>query len=179
MGTFRLFSALSEAHSTDYDDAMQPRLAGYGVDPGVRKRALNQAARIEALGRVAFFHGVSKRNLIRIDQIATIRHVREGDVVMAEGDPGDEMMVVIDGTASVRGGQRELGVCGPGQCVGEMALLDARPRSATVVALEPMRMLVLSGAAFRKLLAKVPHLNQVLLSTLSTRLREANVATDY
>ncbi len=158
---------------------MQPKLAGYAVDPSLRKRALNQSARIEALGGVAFFDGVSKRNLIRIDQIAKVRNAREGDVLMTEGEPGDEMMVIIDGRAAVRRGEHELGMCSPGQCVGEMALLDHEPRSATVVALEPMRLLVISGSAFRRLLPKVPRLTETLLSTLSTRLREANAAAEY
>lgn len=158
---------------------MQPRLTGYAIDSGGRTQALNQQRRIAALGQVELFKGMSKRSLIRIDQIATMRTARKGDVVMTAGDPGNEMIVVLEGRASVTRGRRKLGECSPGQCVGEMALLDNQPRSATVVAIEPMRMLVIPGSAFRKVLSKVPSLTEALLSTLSARLREANAAGDF
>ena len=157
---------------------MQPRLTGYGVDPSIRKQELNQAARLKALGRVGLFAGLSKRNLIRIDQLGQVKTARKGDVVVAQGDKGTDMMIVIDGSASVTRGRRKLGELSPGQVFGEMALLDEQPRSATVTALEPMRMLAISGPAFRKLLPKVPRLTEAVLSTLSTRLREANAAND-
>lgn len=157
---------------------MQPKHTGYPVDPSFRKQALNQSARIEALGRVSLFKGLSKRNLIRIDQLALVRTAYKDEIVMKQGDPGDEMMIVLQGRASVSRGRRKLGEVAQGQCFGEMALLDDQPRSATVVAQEPMRMLAIPGPAFRKLLTKVPPLTEALLSSLSTRLREANAALD-
>ena len=83
-----------------------------------------------------------------------------------------------DGFEQVRKGTRKLTELAAGQVFGEMALLDNQTRSATVTALEPMRMLVIPGPAFRKLLAKVPGLTDALLATLSARLREADAAAD-
>ena len=158
---------------------MQPKHGSYAIDPSARKRDAKQSVRVEALGHVALFKDLSKRNLTRIDQIGYVKHLRAGDVLMTQGDPGNEMMVVIDGRAAVRRGKRKIGECGPGQCLGEMALLDKEPRSATVVALEPMRLVVIPGTDFRKLLAKMPRLTEGLLSAMSARLREANAAGDF
>jgi CRP-like cAMP-binding protein len=87
-------------------------------------------------------------------------------------------MVVLEGSAAVTRGSHKLGVLSVGQVFGEMALLDDQPRSATVKALEPMRMLVIPGPAFRRLLTTVPGLSDALLATLSMRLREANAAAE-
>ena len=88
-------------------------------------------------------------------------------------------MVVLDGRASVTRGTRKLNELSVGQVLGEMSLLDNQPRSATVTAVEPMRMLVIHGPEFRKLMNKVPGLTDALLATLcARRLREALAATD-
>ena len=62
---------------------------------------------------------------------------------------------------------------GPGDFFGEMSLLDGGPRSATVVAETPLRLLVIPRRAFWTLLTKVPQLNQKILVTLSQRVRQA------
>ena len=113
-----------------------------------------------------------------IDRVSEVRSAFTGDVVVAQGDVGTEMMIVLEGKASVTRGNRKLNELSAGQIFGEMALLDNQTRSATVTALEPMRMLVIPGPAFRKLLTKVPGLTDALLATLSARLREADAAAD-
>lgn len=159
---------------------MQPRSTGYVVDERFRSRPRpNQQVRVQALERVALFGNLSKRNLTRIDGITYMKFAAKGDVLVKQGDPGDVMMVVLEGRASVSRGKRKVAEIAPGECFGEMALLDDQPRSATVVALEPMQMLAVPGPEFRKLVPKVPRLAEALLSTLSTRLREANAAADF
>ena len=80
------------------------------------------------------------------------------------------MMVVLEGKAAVTRGNRKLTTLRWSGLQREMALLDNQTRSATVTALEPVRMLVIPGPAFRKLLTKVPGLADSLLATLSARL---------
>jgi CRP-like cAMP-binding protein len=155
-----------------------PKMMGYPVDTRFSKQPVTQTVRLEALGKVGLFKGVSKRSLIRIDQMSEVRSAFTGDVVVAQGEPGSDAMVILDGSAAVTRGNRKLGVLSVGQVFGEMALLDNQPRDATVTALEPMRMLVIHGPAFRKLMAKVPGLTDALLATLSMRLREANAAAE-
>lgn len=158
---------------------MAQHLTGYPVDNRFRKETVTQADRLEALRHVGLFQGVSKRSLVLIDRVSIVRTVPTGEVVVAQGDPGVEMMVVLDGSAAVTRGKRKLRELGVGQVFGEMSLLDDEPRSATVTASEPLRMLVIDGRAFRKLLAKVPGLSESMLATLSRRLRAADAAGDF
>ena len=153
-------------------------MTGYPVDTRFASRPIPQSARLEALRHVGLFKGVSKRSLVQIDQVSEVRSALKGDIIVAQGERGSDAMVVLEGSAAVTTGRRKLTVLSVGQVFGEMALLDDQPRSATVTALEPMRMLVINGRAFRKLMTKVPGLSDALLATLSMRLREANAASD-
>jgi CRP-like cAMP-binding protein len=155
-----------------------PQMTGYPVDPRFAHKPIPQPVRLEALRHVGLFEGVSKRSLVQIDQVSEVRNVLRGNIIVAQGERGTEAMVVLAGSAAVTRGRRKLGVVSVGEVFGEMALLDDQPRSATVTALEPMRMLVIDGRAFRKLMTRVPGLCDALLATLSTRLREANAAAD-
>ena len=157
---------------------MPPQLTGYPVDNRFSRPPITQPTRLDALRKVGLFKGVSKRNLVLIDRLSEVRSAFTGDVVFAQGEVGTEMMVVLEGKASVTRGDRELSQVSVGQMFGEMALLDSQTRSATVTALEPMRMLVIPGPAFRKLLTKVPALTEAVLATLSIRLREADAIPD-
>ena len=153
-------------------------MSGYPVETRVTKRAVPQTVRLDALRQVGLFKGVSKRSLLRIDQLSEVRSAFPGDVLVTQGDPGNELMVVLEGRASVTRGTRKLNELSVGQVLGEMSLLDNQPRSATVTAVEPMRMLVIHGPEFRKLMNKVPGLTDALLATLCGRLREAYAAAD-
>ena len=139
---------------------------------------MKQTVRLDALRHVGLFKGMSKRSLAKINQMSEVRAASEGEVIVAEGDPGSDAMVVLEGTATVRRGNRKISELTVGHVFGEMALLDRQPRSATVTADEPMQLLVIHGAEFRKLITKVPGLADALLATLSRRLREADAAND-
>ena len=139
---------------------------------------MKQTVRLDALRHVGLFKGMSKRSLAKINQLSDVRTVAEGEVIVAEGDPGSDAMVVLEGTATVRRGNRKISELTVGHVFGEMALLDREPRSATVTADEPMQLLVIRGAEFRKLITKVPGLADALLATLSRRLREADAVND-
>ncbi len=158
---------------------MSPSLSSYPLDSKVRRPAVKQTVRLEALRHVGLFKGVSKRSLVKIDQMSEVRAVGQGEVIVAEGESGSDTMVVLVGTASVARGNRKVAELTVGQVFGEMALLDRQPRSATVTADEPMHLLVIHGAEFRKLLTKVPGLADSLLATLSRRLREADAIHDF
>jgi CRP-like cAMP-binding protein len=157
---------------------MAPQMTGYPVDTRFSRPPITQPTRLDALRKVDLFRGVSKRNLVLIDRVSEVRSAFTGDVVVTQGEVGTEMMIVLEGKASVTRGGRKLNELSAGQIFGEMALLDNQTRSATVTALEPMRMLVIPGPAFRKLLTKVPGLTDAVLATLSVRLRESHAAAD-
>lgn len=153
-------------------------MMGYPVDSRFSSKPIPQTVRLDALRQVGLFKGMSRRSLVRIDQMSQVRSALRGDIVVAQGEQGSDAMVVLEGSAAVTRGNRKLGELTVGDVFGEMALLDDHPRSATVKAIEPMRMLVIHGPAFRKLMHQIPGLTDALLATLSMRLREANAAAD-
>lgn len=155
-----------------------PQLSGYPFHTTFRQPAVKQTFRLDALRKVGLFKGLSKRSLVRIDQVSDIRTTQDGETLVEQGETGTEMMVVLSGTAVVRRGNRKVGEIGVGESFGEMALLDKQTRSATVTAVGPMELLVIDGKTFRKLLTKVPGLTDSLLATLSVRLREAHAAAE-
>ena len=91
------------------------------------------------------------RELARVDGLGTQLDVRGGVVLTREGGAATECFVVLSGTAVVHRGGEPVGVIGPGSVVGEIALLDGTPRTATVVAASPMRLLVLTADEFEQL----------------------------
>lgn len=116
------------------------------------------------------------RGLLR--QLMTEHRYEAGDVVCGEGERGDAMYLIWAGrVAIVRGDWQApvvLGYRGPGETVGEMAVLEDAPRSAAVVALEPLRLLRIDRPGFSQLVNSNPAIGASIMSSLSARLREAD-----
>ncbi len=149
--------------SYDPERRLEPVTSG----PGVK-----QEDKIERLKEVPIFESCSERQLRSVAKIARIFDVVANTVLARAGEPGDEFFLIIDGTvrAEVSGEKRVL--LHPGEFFGEMSILDGGPRSATVVADTPVRLLVISRRHFATLLKDVPGLIQTLLVTLSRRVRQ-------
>jgi CRP-like cAMP-binding protein len=110
-----------------------------------------------------------------------IQSYRGGAVIFQEGDPGDALHIIIEGSvrvmfASRSGEEVELALLGPGECVGDLALFDDQPRSATAIASQATRTLVVTRASFSRWLAEHPGAARALLETLSLRLRRTDEA---
>jgi CRP-like cAMP-binding protein len=131
----------------------------------------------EQLAQVPLFSGLSKKELRLISQLATYLEEPAGTVLTAEGRPGHEFIIVLDGEIEVRQGSKVIAVRGPGSYVGEIALLDHRPRTATVVAKTPVKISVIGQREFAGLLAEVPELSQQLLATVARRLSDLDEQT--
>lgn len=101
-----------------------------------------------------------------------------GEIVFQEGDDGSNMVLIQAGHVAVLKGNLDSPIVLThrlsGEIVGEMALLEDRPRSATVVALDVVQTLSVERAPLRKLLGKYPELAMSLMSTLSARLRSSD-----
>jgi len=101
-----------------------------------------------------------------------------GDVIFHEGAPGDIAYLIWSGKTIVIKGDLDsptiLGYRGPGDILGEMAMLENRPRSASVIALSDLRLLQLHKEDFTRLLSDVPTLSVEILATMSARLRAAD-----
>jgi CRP-like cAMP-binding protein len=107
------------------------------------------------------------------------RRMMKGQAVFLQGDPGDEMYLLLEGRVricceSLNGREITLDVLKEGGFFGEMALLDGEPRSATALAEAPGQLLVLRRSDFQAFLASAPGAAVALLAFLSRRLRAAN-----
>jgi CRP/FNR family cyclic AMP-dependent transcriptional regulator len=144
------------------------RLEPVSAGPGAK-----QDDKIERLKEVPLFEACSQRQLRRVAKIARVFDVAAGTVLTRAGEPGDEFFLLLDGTARVVVSAEKHVPVHPGEFFGEMSLLDGGPRSATVVAETPIRLLVISRRHFSGLLKDVPGLTPTLLVTLSKRVRQA------
>jgi len=148
----------------DPEGRLEPVLSG----PGAK-----QEDKIERLKEVALFEACSQRQLRSVARIARVFDVAAGTLLTRAGEPGDEFFLIIDGTARAEVSAQKHVLLHPGEFFGEMSLLDGGPRSATVVADTPLRLLVISRRHFAGLLKDVPGLTETLLVTLSRRVRQA------
>ncbi|PYM03502.1 MAG: hypothetical protein DMD82_16770 [Candidatus Rokuibacteriota bacterium] len=134
---------------------------------------VGQDEKIERLQEVPIFEGCSRRQLRALARITGVFDAPAESVLMRAGEPGREFFFILDGSARVEVSPRKRARLGPGEFFGEMSLLDGQPRSATVVAETPLRLLVINGRHFWPLLKEVPELAQSIMATLSRRLRQA------
>ena len=123
----------------------------------------------EQLAQVPLFEGLSKKELKLVSQLATPLEEPEGTVLVREGATGHEFIIVLDGEIEVRKGDRVIATRGPGTYVGEIALLDHRPRTATVVAKTPVSIEVIGQREFAGLLSEVPEISQKLIPAMAKR----------
>jgi CRP-like cAMP-binding protein len=110
---------------------------------------------------------------------ATARGLAADEVLFLAGDPGDGLYRVDEGLlkvsiASASGAERILAILGPGALVGDLAIIDGLPRSASVTALRDCRLRFLSRAAFEKFAAAEPAIYKYLLTVLAARLRDTD-----
>lgn len=127
-------------------------------------------SRITRLRRIPMFGGLSDAALARIDSRMSETTVAEGAVLMHEGQPAREAFIIAEGRAAISVGGRPVGSVSVGDLVGETALLDGGPRTATVVALTDLRIYVLDPAEFRTLFED-PATARWIAANLAQRLR--------
>jgi CRP-like cAMP-binding protein len=131
---------------------------------------------LDGLGQLTLLEGCPRAELIALSRHATPLPLQAGTVMCREGTPGLEAFIIIAGEAAVTLAGKWIARLGPGDVCGEMALLEQAPRAATVTAVTPLEVLVLSPGDFRTLLSDAPTITRRLLVTLSERLRRADQA---
>ena len=130
---------------------------------------LRRNAKIELLHRVPLFEGCSQKDLGQISTLADEINQPAGSTLIHEGTKGREFFVLVDGTVDVRRKGRKLGSLDRGDFFGEIALLTETPRTATVVTATPVRLLVITGQSFRRLLDDTPAIQGKVLTALARR----------
>lgn len=141
------------------------------------ERTTQVAADLAALRHIDLFGELTHAELSRVVQVLESAEFEKGDVILQQGDTTASLFVLVEGCARVdRNGER-IASLPPGTHFGEMALLTQRPRTATVQALEPCRVLILEREAFYSLAQQDAVLGVKFLwklaQTLSMRLDES------
>lgn len=128
--------------------------------------------KIALLRRVPLFATCSRRELERVAQLCDEVDLPAGRVIIREGASGQEFFVIVEGSVKVERQGQQLREMGPGDFLGEIALIDDRPRSATATLSAPSRLLVLGHREFHTLLADHPAVQLQVLQALARRVRQ-------
>ncbi|HLL79448.1 MAG TPA: cyclic nucleotide-binding domain-containing protein [Ktedonobacteraceae bacterium] len=138
----------------------------------------------DALGRVELFSSLDKKELQALAKACQERTYKAGTTIIKQGDTGVGLYVISSGhvrillARSPDRAEEDLGTYGPGSVLGEMALLDDLPRSASVVAIEDVTALLLPIWEFRTVARSHPEIALKLLSVMSKRLRKVESKAD-
>ena len=122
------------------------------------------------LARIPLLEGLSLRELNTVAHLSTPIELPAGSVLTREGESGAEFIILMDGRVDVLQRGEVVATRFAGAHLGEIALLGAQPRTATLVTTTPVRARVASRQEFSGLLATVPHLSERLAVTMAERL---------
>jgi CRP/FNR family cyclic AMP-dependent transcriptional regulator len=134
--------------------------------------------------RLVFLRGVALFSNLTLEQLEAVERITreepyvDGERVVREGDPGEDLYLVMEGEVSIWRGldgdsPRRLNTLGAGSYFGEMSVLDHQPRSASVVTTCPSRLLVLEGGRLRELILDQPEIAFEIFRVLTDRVRAA------
>jgi CRP-like cAMP-binding protein len=125
----------------------------------------------EVLGRVALFEGLDRTSLVPLAEAASETEFGDGDALVIQGQVGTGLFVVVSGVVRIVLHGEDIVRLGPGDYLGELAVIDREPRSASAFAVGPTTCLALaSWDLFRRVDAD-PALSHALLRGLALRVR--------
>lgn len=131
------------------------------------------------LRTVPLFSSFPDEQLRTLAMVVTRRSATRGSIIMAAGDPTESLYIILAGRLKVMMSDAEgkeviLSLLGAGEIFGEMGLIDDAPRSASVVAIEPCELLVITRRDFKKCMAENSEMAMAVMRGLVRRLREAD-----
>lgn len=147
------------------------------LDANAAMAQLTTIEKMMLIRQVPIFADLKPEDLEELAAVVEERRIEAGKDVFREGDPGDAVYLIVKGTVRVFTGgdgerpERTLSELGPGACIGEMAVLDASPRSATVRAIERTRTLRVPGEGFKRVMSERPEMSQAIVAELVKRMR--------
>ena len=121
------------------------------------------------LRAIPLFEGLGRKERREVARQADEVEVDLGRHLVREGEFAYEFFAIEEGTAEVRRGDQLLAELGPGDFFGEMGLIGQVTRNASVVATSPMRLLVLTGSAFRHIERELPAVSKQIRKAIEER----------
>ena len=137
-----------------------------------------QGSTDELLAQVPLFEGLSKEQLSRVASLMTRVDLGAGQVLVRQGEIGREFLILLEGEVEVARDGKVIATRSAGDYVGEIALLDKRPRTANVTTKTEIAAEVLNRAEFSTLLAGSPELSNQIMATMARRLAEIDSQSD-
>ena len=134
---------------------------------------LSTVEKVLFLKSIDLFSQIPGEDLAQIAVIATEETRDRGEEIFSEGEDGDALYLVLDGKVRVHREDRVIAELGERECFGEMAILDASPRSATVTAVEDSHLLKISREDFQEIVTEKPEIAMGIIKVLTGRLRHA------
>jgi CRP-like cAMP-binding protein len=131
---------------------------------------LSRKKKADVLAGLPLFSECSRRELDAVAAVADELRLPAGREVMRQGARGRELVVLLDGEVEVSRNGEVLATRGPGDFLGELALVTHQPRVATVTATTDLRVLVLERGAFERLVREVPSIALKVLKAVGERL---------
>jgi CRP-like cAMP-binding protein len=131
---------------------------------------LRKNSKIELLKRIPLFSGCNKSELAAIAMIVDEIDLPAGKVLIREGDPGREFLILVEGTVEVRQKGRKLPTKSDAGFFGEISLLSNAPTTASVTTTSVVSALVITPQSFRDLLKRSPGIQLKVLTALAERL---------
>ncbi len=149
------------------------------LDANAAMASLTTVEKMMLIRQVPMFSELDADDLEELASIVEERIINPNKDLFLEGDAGDAVYLIVKGHVRVYlgGGDRPettLNELGPGACIGEMAVLDQEPRSASVRALERTRTLRVPGDGFKRLMSQRPEMSEAIVTDLVARMRRLN-----
>jgi CRP/FNR family transcriptional regulator, cyclic AMP receptor protein len=136
---------------------------------------LRKDAKVALIKAIPLFKHCSKKELGEIASIADELDLKDGAMLTREGRGGREFFVIVEGTADVLKGGKRVNSVSEGDFIGEIALVTGQPRTASVQATSPVRVLVITRQNFSKLLDRSPESQRKILLATAERLAPADL----
>jgi CRP-like cAMP-binding protein len=148
------------------------------LDANAAMASLTAIEKMMLIRTVPIFAELDADDLEELAAVVEERRIEAGANVFKEGDAGDAVYLIVKGAVTVFTGglgtdrpERILSELGPGACIGEMAVLDAAPRSATVRASQRTRTLRVPGEGFKRVMSERPEMSEAIVAELVKRMR--------
>lgn len=125
--------------------------------------------KLALLKRVPLLAGMSQRDIEEVGQLAEEIDVPAGKVLMREGARGDEFFVIVTGSVRLERGGQAFRTMGPGDFLGEIALVGDTPRTASATVETPAKLLVVGHREFHSLMDRFPTIQTCVLQALAAR----------
>jgi hypothetical protein len=142
------------------------------LDANAAMASLTTIEKMMLIRQVPIFAKLDAEDLEELATIVEETRIEPGQLLFAEGDSGDAVYLIVKGRVRVFvGTETTINEAGAGACIGEMAVLDSSPRSASVRGLERTRALRVPGEGFKRLLSERPEMSEAIVAELVHRMR--------